>query len=556
MTLPFPQISPVTIEIANFLIVNLTNLLNTEQMWTIMNDDTTTSKDITTKFMLHIDIPICLLNDDLPSNQTFLQQQTSATIILINDTDSQKLHLIVKKLMRFEMYNSRVETVFVITSKVEDQNFLSDYLKIIWSYGIIRYLVAFFDGNIKSFSYNPFRNEIREVLTHGEKPEFPNYLTNLEGYTLKVAMFMQWPRVQRRKGKLIGPDVMLLENLARLLNASLSIVETSKSDSYSGAYRSVLSSQSDLCFVKYFFVYGEFPNAEYTDPYELNYVDVYVPNARPLPTYLTVFMVFNSLKWITIGLTFLTVLVSFKILSTKSDRNKIWSYCDIFMIMLCLTLGIPLKRLDKYPRVLKILLLPYIVMIFIFVVDFRSHLLNRFQFTSYQKGITTLQELAESGIPLYTFVNKTTSIPKELKEQYHIYPNLEFVSSRKTNGTRFAFALPFLWRRNIPMKPGTRPLEYHSIHETLMKGFGIYMFRKNSPYVEKFNQLMVNIRQFGLSSSKAIIGVSDPHFNNKNSTNDEHRKLTMSEVLSVFFILTIGLLLSTITFIFEVYMQK
>ncbi|KAL3277034.1 hypothetical protein HHI36_012396 [Cryptolaemus montrouzieri] len=519
-----------------------------------MDDDTFVTKIITSEILKCTYIPVCLINDELSFNQTFLKQQTSAMLIFINETDLDQLKMMVEGIMKFELYNSRIQTIITICHDVQSLEFLPSYLKTLWSYGIIRFLVILvYDHNLHMFSYNPFKNKINVILDNKQQELFPNYLNNLEGYNLKAAIFPQWPGMTVRNKKWDGPDFNLLKVLSRLLNANITIVRTPTLHGYKAAYESIKRNESDFCIIKYFQA-SEFPDMEFTAPLELNSVDLYVPNPRKIPTYMAVFMVFEVFKWIVIGGLFLLMVITFKCLGSHIPEHNTWSLCDIILVILSITLNFAVGKLVKFHRVLKILVFPYVLSSLILNVDFQAHLLTRLQFMYYYDGIETIYELARSNLPVYTFVNITEAVPKEMKEQYFIIPSINYREVTQMSTKETAFALPF-FRRNLLTKTyGRRTLDYYSLREPLVRGYGVYMFRKNSPYVDKFNQVMTRMKQYALTKSTVSVGSDEPNELQEDS-NAERNCLTIGELESVFLILVAGLILSTVIFSFELYFK-
>lgn len=135
-TSPFLQKNPVLSDIVDFVTKNLTNILSIDQMWVMMHDDNLVTKDITTKLLVEIKFPVCVINDDLSFNKSFLKQKTSALIVLINDTNITQLKQMLEGALQLHLYDPSVQTIFTVCSNVENIAFLSDFMDTIWNFGI------------------------------------------------------------------------------------------------------------------------------------------------------------------------------------------------------------------------------------------------------------------------------------------------------------------------------------------------------------------------------------------------------------------------------------
>ncbi|XP_045465420.1 uncharacterized protein LOC123674560 [Harmonia axyridis] len=412
-------------------------------------------------------------------------------------------------------------------------------------------MVILLDDTPKMFSYNPFKKKIRELFND---ELFPHYLNNMEEFNLRVSMFEQWPRVSKKSGQWRGEDVTLLQILGKLLNANITIVETPAKDGYEGAYESIMNNESDFCFVKFFQV-DEFDDIEFSAPLELNSIELMVPNPKPIPTYLTIFMVFSVGSWAFIAVMFILVIVCFKVFSMCLNTPKKWKLGDIIMMMILIALNWSVKNLEKVQKLLRIVLFPYIIISLIVSVAFQSHLLTRLQFMFYYDEIRNLKDVALSGFPIYTFVHLPYPPPEIIKDQVIALSHLNY--SRLTEGRKLVvLGLPFLQRKSPPRKPGTpNRFKFYPIDQVLARGYGVYMFRKHSPFVSKISRVMSSIKQYALTESK-VVDKSSRIVEDIKMEDFDKDYLTLFEMASVFCILIFGLALSILIFLAELYYVK
>lgn len=410
-------------------------------------------------------------------------------------------------------------------------------------------MVVLIHEKLRIFSYNPFKKVVRELLHLDKQNSFPHYMNNLEGFNLRVSVFEQWPRIVKTREGWNGEDVTLFHILAKILNATITIVQTPKEEGYVGGYNSLLNNQSDFCFVKFFLI-QEFDEVEFTTALELNSVDLFVPSPRPIPTYLTIFMVFTGGQWIVIGVLLVLFTAAFKWFGRYSRSIKKLQLGEVLMMMFLITLNLSVNNLGKIPKMLRLLLYPYIIISLIMSVAFQSHLLTRLQFMFFYDGIKDLKDLAMSGFPIYTYVPLPFS-PDVLSNRVTSLNSLDYPKLTDNGRKLVAFGLPFSKRRLPPKVPGKRPFRLYTIDQALAYGYGVYMFRKHSPFVTKISAVIASIKQYALTSSRVV---DNTRIADDNSLDDfEKVYLTLWEMISVFYIYGFGMILAILIFFVELY---
>ncbi|XP_044757856.1 uncharacterized protein LOC123316011 [Coccinella septempunctata] len=414
-------------------------------------------------------------------------------------------------------------------------------------------MVILIQEELRMFNYNPFKKKVNELFMVNNEIAFPHYLNNMEQFNLRVSMFIQWPRVSKTRKRWNGEDVTLLMIIGKILNANITIVQTPTAEGYGGAYKSIMANESDFCFVKFFQV-DEFEDVEFTSPLELNSVELFVPYPKPIPTYLTIFMVFTLDQWAIIGLLLILAIAFFKSFSRYLKNTRRWKLGEVVMMMILIALNLSVKNLEKTAKLLRMVLYPFIILSLIFSVAFQSNLLTRLQFLFFYDGIKNLKDLALSGFPIYTYVHLPYPTAEVIRNQVISLPSLDYPELTQNGRKLAAFGLPFSRKRMPPRKPGVRPIRYYSLDQVLARGYGVYMFRKHSPFVSKFSRVMASIKQYALTNSRVIdktVAIVDDY------TMDDFQKeyLTLFELASVFYILILGLVLGLFVFFIEIFFK-
>jgi hypothetical protein len=122
-----------------------------------------------------------------------------------------------------------------------------------WKKHVLNFVVVLVSRGLQVFSYNPFRDgELLNVSDH--RYLFPDKLSNLHGYQLRVSLFNDFPLTVKEDGRWRGGDYVRLRMVASMMNASFRIIEPPEQTYYTGAYQDAMSDVTDFCFISHFYM--------------------------------------------------------------------------------------------------------------------------------------------------------------------------------------------------------------------------------------------------------------------------------------------------------------
>lgn len=122
-------------------------------------------------------------------------------------------------------YQNDVRIVVMLT---EYRKFLIKALtKVFQINGILNYVIVYRESEWKVFTYNQFNMDTNIQNASSAMKDihslFPDKLANLHGYTFKLAVTNQYPRLIFGKGKFLGIDESVFSEIIKRQNASMAI---------------------------------------------------------------------------------------------------------------------------------------------------------------------------------------------------------------------------------------------------------------------------------------------------------------------------------------------
>lgn len=436
-----------------------------------------------------------------------IKERPCYTIILLKDENG--IDPILKELLLSKFIKINLPIVLVICQQVgdEEERNISAIFHRVWEYGLHRFMIIYVSDDIHARRFNPFLQDIYEVPQIKNKI-FENYLKNMHRYKLRVSIFEEWPLLKKgfnflnQRKVWIGRDIMLLDSLMKLLNATYELVEPPRKTRYKGAVRDILNNKTDFCFVRHFLA----------TPYEgientfNDFANLYilVPGPQKLSQSKALFNILHIEVWMSFVISLLALGFFMKIV-TYIDNLFSSKLTEIFMNIWGVFLNIAIYKIHKYKFATRISLLFWIWACLILTVSFQSRLMNLLEFIQYEKGIRSFQDLKQSKIPIYTSYNITelTGEPTLFKDQIrHInYTDIKrLLWHEKPNA---AFVVSFGMIRghvNPEIFPKNSKITHMLIPEPLCFSFAVYLFRNHSPYTKHISDRFMQLRQFGFAS--------------------------------------------------------
>lgn len=214
------------------------------------NDGTSEAKDITNLFISNQQNCSTLLWQGRKEERTYSHAFKSQDIFVFFG----KLNNIIDKaslMINYTFWATETRVHFIFCTQVDTKEFLYSVLQNIWQQKIYNFVFVIVRRKFEVYTFNNFvTKKISNV-----KPSkrfcsklFPDKIKNLEGRTIRVAVFEKIPTGywDQESQSFIGPDIDIMKHFAEITNCSFELY--GKLDSY-GAVDSLRSNESEISFV-------------------------------------------------------------------------------------------------------------------------------------------------------------------------------------------------------------------------------------------------------------------------------------------------------------------
>jgi hypothetical protein len=450
---------------------------------------------------------------------------------------------IIRKMQNYSFWSGRAQNHFVICKPMNDTNFLRDLFGNIWKHHILNFVVIFVQNTLQVFSYNPFK---KEIINLTRTPHyFPDKLKNFNGYQLKVSFFNDFPLTQKDNGDWSGRDYILLKAVTSMLNATFTIVEPPPTTNYMGAYKDMQSGKSDFCFISRFYGHDNGLEVEFNYPHEKNGISLLMPVMHRKKT---LFLVFHPFTWLLLVTG--KIIISLTILFTDKSQRR--SLSESVLYVFSCFLGYPYPRFHSKSLIIKFQIITFIVGSIILRTAFQCFLISYFIKSSPAHQINTIIQLQNSDVKIYMSQLLAPLIPKDYdlhKRFVYVTREERMVMLHENLNTSGAYGMTWTYANKYVkiLNKGKRNILFCGMKEVLVPQYNSYIFKKHSPYLDKFSECLLRERQFMLAKSSDF----GTRFKKSSLEEDEEVVLKLQHLQHIFFVLAIGLAASLLVFVVE-----
>ncbi|KAL3277267.1 hypothetical protein HHI36_012618 [Cryptolaemus montrouzieri] len=340
-----------------------------------------------------------------------------------------------------------------------------------------------------------------------------------------------------------------------MLNSTYQVVEPPKNSRYDGAISDILKNKTDFCFVRHLYFNETVEGIEYSAPKEFANLNILIPKPNEISRREVFLKIYCKEIWFSIIISLISLLCTMKFIATQSKHKLNWSFQELFMDLFRMLLNQGSKNFQEYNEWLRTLVVIWIWCCLILFVSFQTRLIYLMQNPIYENGITTLEELKNSKLPLYSSYNltKLQGHAYMFHEQYRSIKYLHLRDFIWKNEIKAAFVMSFAVIRG-KINPDLFPDDSSSTHvvlpEVLTHSFSVYMFPKRSPYNALFTEKITLQKQFGFSDITTRIAMR------RKSDRKIVRKLSFYHMEPAFFLLFVGYFLSCSAWILEFFLNS
>lgn len=440
-------------------------------------------------------------------------------------------------LQNSSFFHPRSYFYFLFCSELK-QNIDENVLENIWKAHILNFVVCFILGEeVHLVTYSPFNLENKVVSLKVSQNRYFDKLKDLNGHILRARVFNDTPRNYFSQGQWIGSDIDTTRLLMKMLNAS---AELHLIKDYGNSATAMKKGDVDLCAIARLLDDSDIDSGEteFTYPSRISRLAVLLPKSERTPLYKLIRRFFSLKK---IFLIFFSLIsISWLDNFLKYPRNA-YSYYRAFEY-LGVIFVIPMVIIKRK----SFILMSWFLCSVVIGSSINSALLSKVINVEYENKITTISQLVEHDIQLYTGSGISNRLPKVpgLQEKI-ISSSLQTMRGMilGNNATKIGFILSHntLVHCLDALKEMHKPVTHEIMEETFNVIMYAYMLKRRSPFLDKFNLYLHRIRQSGLPKIKSY----------KTTPEVEHNKLNFEYFLACFHVLIVGYTVSFLVFVIE-----
>ncbi|GLV36699.1 Ionotropic receptor 60a [Carabus blaptoides fortunei] len=307
----------------------------------------------------------------------------------------------------------------------------------------------------------------------------------------------------------------------------------------------------------FFFEYFDISYPYYSDNYYW-----YVPKASFGDKWHSLYLIFPITMWLSILAIYLfNILVWFTFTRFVDDIAEIksMSWCVIE------TWRSLLQGSFKLPKtsVMRILVITWSSIGFILASAYQSQLLSILTSPIYNHQLSTLQELADSSLHIaYTghgldsYKDSTVEVERRIFAKAQFYPPAEFVTFIRNHSSHIAFQGSATRIRYTHLLYYTNPdgtSKIHEIQKSMFKTISCMYTARGYPLLERINNIVRLLLENGLFHK----WIKDMDMDKVHDVMSENKtgKLSMHDLKGIFGLLLFGIVLSSLTFIVEIFIS-
>lgn len=416
-----------------------------------------------------------------------------------------------------------------------------------------------------------------------------NLLRNLNGYPVNVSLFVRKPTAVRPVPRTIKEDVryqvlersegfggvdgMVLASMSEYLNffpvinippADIEYGYVLPNGTSYGSIGDVISRRVAISFNDRFLVNYGTDDIEFSTPVGNDMICLVVPSAQKIPQWLKIFRCFTIDAWVGIFGMYLLVTLFWYTLKSKSAPKKITFIPALETYSIFIAQSLSLPKLDSH----RVFFAGCMLFNIILTGTFQSSLVTSFTTDTYYRNIKTLQEFDESGLkigttsvslaeifgsdgnPLYkTLRNKIILINGSSMDRAALKRDIAAIERNADAKMRI--------KTDYTSHDGFEML--HILRECPRSYHMSYIVSKGSPYLRVFNHVIVRFKEAGLIKKWSVDTV-DAYITEsrrgRESGSGKMKVFTLYDIQTAFYLLIIGLLMSSVVFLVEICLKK
>lgn len=452
----------------------------------------------------------------------------------------------------------------------ETLNILKLLSFICWRNKMLNISFGFVWNFVTTATYNPFiENNSLNIIFFNHSYVFPDKLTNLYGYKIRISMFPNILDAIPSGNSFKGRDGLMASTVESVLNASFSYVGPSDGVDYgenfggrrlSGVFGDVANGRTEIAFNSRY-LKGEFENLlEATYPHGRDDLTGLVPVIKPSDV-KDFGRNFSFQIWLLLIATQIILFCLICILTTLTQYT--FNPIEIIGVLFRLMLGQPAQYHQNIASI-RLVLISVTGIAFFFEIAYVSQLASVLAVPRKPNQINTLEELANSDLKIFTLTRFRKMLNRTLKEsirQKLVDKLLTFQETEQIDELSEHKFIGAICKEHIAIYVVKQEnnyvgdtMFYRIMDEKPMPSIVCYGVRYGSPLLEKLNIIINRLTAAGIPNQWRKLTLQDMSIKGnmyQKIESSDKRTLTLNNLIHVFYCLFFGWALEFAVFLLE-----
>lgn len=462
--------------------------------------------------------------------------------------------------------------IILIETEVLPGAWLTDLFEQFWNNSLLKVLVLFWSDDVNIFTYNPFGPVFLIKVSTNETTYdqlFWDKTENLNGHPFRVSMFVEKTRaILNSNGRFSGTDGYFTDVMIDKLNATLQWLppidgydygEMLSNGTPTGSLGQIIARSADVAFNTRFLRLAQFQGKiQITFTNGRDDLCILVAKAGFASNINNIFRAFTLIVWIFVFVSLLTTNMSFCAIYRMETNHP--TVTNILFNFYSWNLSQPIVKLPERWAT-KLIIGFWIIYCLLITSSYQGNLTSNLVLRPTLSDINTIRQLEQSTYEILTlgryvgllqkFLNQT-GVYDKLKTRIRSVSPDDLVKYIEDNDVRYAYANKYHINQYISNSDshkinGIRV--YNNMIECPVPFLVAYIVGSGSPYLYRINKILRRTQEAGL------VFYWDQKAAQRNGGSQRADggpvPLMIDHVQSSFYLLFLGLGISTIAFILE-----
>ncbi|CAH0560438.1 unnamed protein product [Brassicogethes aeneus] len=387
-------------------------------------------------------------------------------------------------LLSTTIWNPRQKTIFIISETPKDFP-VANFMKFLWSYNLIKFIVIIGYEDFHIYTYNMFAdNKVINLKVNEVGEYFTKTNLNFNLHPLNAILFNYKPSLFKVGNQWKGTDYGIYLTYVKMLNASVHLLEC---DFFDTAFDNIKHGVGDIVIVSHFRT-NRINNFDISLPTAMDKLVLLIPRTDAV-NFEYFWNEENYYFCLGIMIVFMCVVVVLKLM--KCEHTVLTAWRILFQS------SVP--QLDHINGKLKWFLGLWIITSLIMSNVFSSTLSSSLLAPKYKSKLNTIREIVSLNVTIRVLPYYKKLVPEELELEPLLVADNTFTGQEVTPNNYYLMRQDMAeYYQDTVFGPDGDPY-FYILDEAVTYGFQFYIFQKNSPYLNIINKIMQYEKEFVLS---------------------------------------------------------